>query len=152
MKKLTRERITTKESACPFWLLDCPRKPSMDVMGARRLLLLAFAILLSTPWASAEEKPSPFPLLRPGGSPLVRRTQERLKQQRYYKGTPDGVMDAQTKRALRRYQEERHLESCGCLTLKTAKALGFVTSLDLRRDRGSRKGKTFLASSQKMPP
>lgn len=69
----------------------------------------------------------------PGGADLplsspemVRRAQLALKDQGYYEGEADGVMNARTSSALRAYQREHKFSETGDLDPQTAKSLGIV--------------------------
>jgi peptidoglycan hydrolase-like protein with peptidoglycan-binding domain len=57
---------------------------------------------------------------------MVRRAQVALKDQGYYEGDADGVMNPRTASALRAYQREHQLSETGDLDPKTAKSLGIV--------------------------
>ncbi len=53
-------------------------------------------------------------------SNTVKKTQTELKQKGYYDGEVDGVLGAQTRASLRRYQKEKGLAGDGRLTHETA--------------------------------
>jgi len=57
-------------------------------------------------------------------SSTVKQTQTELKQKGYYDGDIDGVLGAQTRAGLRRYQKEKGLAGDGRLTHDTAIELG----------------------------
>src|SRR5215471_12919007 len=57
---------------------------------------------------------------------MVRRAQLALKDQGYYEGEADGVMNARTSGALRAYQKEHNLQVTGDLDPPTAGRLGIV--------------------------
>lgn len=57
---------------------------------------------------------------------MVRRAQSALKDQGYYEGDSDGVMNPRTSSALRVYQKEHRLSETGDLDPQTAKSLGIV--------------------------
>lgn len=55
---------------------------------------------------------------------VVRNVQQRLRQQGFYSGTPDGIWGARTQGAVERFQKSRGLEVTGDLNPMTAQALG----------------------------
>ena len=57
-------------------------------------------------------------------SKTVKQVQSELKEKGYYDGDVDGVLGAQTRAGLRRYQKEKGLEGDGRLTHDTAIHLG----------------------------
>jgi peptidoglycan hydrolase-like protein with peptidoglycan-binding domain len=57
---------------------------------------------------------------------MVRRAQLALKDQGYYEGDTDGIMNPRTSSALRAYQREHQLTETGDLDPKTARSLGIV--------------------------
>lgn len=57
-------------------------------------------------------------------SKAVKQAQTELKQKGYYDGDVDGVLGAQTRAGLRRYQKEKSLAGDGRLTHDTAIQLG----------------------------
>ena len=57
-------------------------------------------------------------------SKTVKQAQSELKQKGYYDGEIDGVLGAQTRAGLRRYQKEKGIEGDGRLTHDTAIHLG----------------------------
>lgn len=57
---------------------------------------------------------------------MVRRAQVALKDQGYYEGEADGVMNPRTSSALRAYQKEHRLSETGDLDPQTAKSLGIL--------------------------
>jgi len=69
---------------------------------------------------SAASEPAP-PLSSPE---MVRRAQAALKDQGYYEGDADGLMNPRTSSALRVYQREHKLPETGDLDPQTAKSLG----------------------------
>ena len=71
---------------------------------------------------STANEPAP-PLSSPE---MVRRAQSALKDQGYYEGDADGLMNPRTSSALRAYQREHKLPETGDLDPQTAKSLGIV--------------------------
>lgn len=67
---------------------------------------------------------------------MVRRAQIALKDQGYYEGESDGVMNPRTSGALRAYQKEHRLSETGDLDPQTAKSLGIVGAQSVP-DRGT---------------
>lgn len=67
---------------------------------------------------------------------MVRRAQVALKDQGYYEGESDGVMNPRTSSALRVYQKEHRLSETGDLDPQTAKSLGIVGAQSVA-DRGT---------------
>jgi len=67
---------------------------------------------------------------------MVRRAQIALKDQGYYEGESDGVMNPRTSSALRAYQKEHRLSETGDLDPQTAKSLGIVGAATVA-DRGT---------------
>jgi len=65
-------------------------------------------------------------------SNTVKATQTELKQKGYYDGEVDGVLGAQTRAGLRRYQKEKGLAGDGRLTHETANHLGVAGKGDPR--------------------
>lgn len=63
---------------------------------------------------------------------MVRRAQGALREQGYYEGEADGVMNARTSGALRAYQREHNLQETGDLDPPTAKRLGIVGAASAR--------------------
>jgi peptidoglycan hydrolase-like protein with peptidoglycan-binding domain len=59
-------------------------------------------------------------------SKTVKQAQTELKQKGYYDGDIDGVLGAQTRAGLRRYQKEKSLAGDGRLTQETANHLGIA--------------------------
>jgi len=57
---------------------------------------------------------------------MVRRAQGQLRDQGYYEGEADGVMNSRTSSALRAYQREHNLQETGDLDPQTAKSLGII--------------------------
>ena len=73
------------------------------------------------------DRTDPAPVDQPLSSPeMVRRAQLALKDQGYYEGEADGVMNARTSGALRSYQREHNLQVTGDLDPQTAAKLGIV--------------------------
>lgn len=68
---------------------------------------------------------------------MVRRAQLALKEQGYYEGETDGIMNARTSGALRAYQREHNLQETGDLDPQTAKKLGIAgaSTIDRTPDR-----------------
>ena len=89
---------------------------------ARSLFILRIAVLslgcLLAPIASS------FADDHHVSSKTVKQTQTELKQKGYYDGDVDGVLGAQTRASLRRYQKEKGLAGDGRLTHETAIHLG----------------------------
>jgi peptidoglycan hydrolase-like protein with peptidoglycan-binding domain len=71
---------------------------------------------------STANEPAP-PLSSPE---MVRRAQAALRDQGYYEGDADGLMNPRTSSALRIYQREHKLPETGDLDPQTAKSLGIV--------------------------
>ena len=72
---------------------------------------------------AANEPPPPL------SSPeMVRRAQAALRDQGYYEGEPDGLMNPRTAAALRVYQREHKLPETGDLDPQTAKSLGILNA------------------------
>jgi hypothetical protein len=72
---------------------------------------------------AANEPPPPL------SSPeMVRRAQAALRDQGYYEGEPDGLMNPRTSAALRVYQREHKLPETGDLDPQTAKSLGILNA------------------------
>ena len=71
---------------------------------------------------STANEPAP-PLSSPE---MVRRAQAALRDQGYYEGDADGLMNPRTSSALRVYQREHKLPETGDLDPQTAKSLGIV--------------------------
>lgn len=65
---------------------------------------------------------------------MVRRAQGALREQGYYEGDADGVMNARTSAALRTYQREHNLGETGDLDPQTAGSLG-ITNAPAQNDR-----------------
>jgi peptidoglycan hydrolase-like protein with peptidoglycan-binding domain len=57
---------------------------------------------------------------------MVRRAQGALKEQGYYEGEADGVMNSRTSSSLRAYQREHKLQETGDLDPQTARSLGIM--------------------------
>lgn len=57
---------------------------------------------------------------------MVRRAQGALKEQGYFEGEADGVMNSRTSTALRAYQREHNLQETGDLDPQTARSLGIM--------------------------
>ena len=57
---------------------------------------------------------------------MVRRAQGALKDQGYFEGEADGVMNSRTSSALRAYQREHKLQETGDLDPQTARSLGIM--------------------------
>jgi peptidoglycan hydrolase-like protein with peptidoglycan-binding domain len=60
----------------------------------------------------------------------VKHAQQALKDKGYYNGHVNGVMDTNTRNALRRYQQDQGLSAGGRLTTETAEHLGIVAHGD----------------------
>jgi peptidoglycan hydrolase-like protein with peptidoglycan-binding domain len=72
-------------------------------------------------------RPEPSAPDLPLSSPeMVKRAQAALRDQGYYEGEADGVMNSRTSSALRTYQREHKLPETGDLDPQTAKSLGIV--------------------------
>ena len=67
-----------------------------------------------------------IPALPLSAPEMVRRAQGALKEQGYYEGDADGVMNSRTSSALRAYQREHNLQETGDLDPQTAKSLGIM--------------------------
>jgi len=63
-------------------------------------------------------------------SKTVKQAQTELKQKGYYEGGVDGVLGAQTRAGLRRYQKEKGLAGDGRLTHETGIHLGIAAKAD----------------------
>lgn len=85
---------------------------------------------------SESDTQSPGPALPLSSPEMVRRAQVALKDQGYYEGATDGVMNPRTSSALRAYQREHHLSETGDLDPQTAKSLGIVGTSNAA-DRGT---------------
>jgi peptidoglycan hydrolase-like protein with peptidoglycan-binding domain len=72
---------------------------------------------------------------------MVRRAQVALKDQGYYEGESDGVMNPRTSSALRAYQKEHRLPETGDLDPQTAKSLAILGAQRVA-DRGTPDGGT----------
>jgi peptidoglycan hydrolase-like protein with peptidoglycan-binding domain len=59
-------------------------------------------------------------------SDIVRRAQTELRRERLYNGRITGRLDAETRDAIQRFQEERGLPTTGRLDRETALAMGIV--------------------------
>jgi peptidoglycan hydrolase-like protein with peptidoglycan-binding domain len=70
-----------------------------------------------------DPSPADLPL---SSSEMVRRAQLALKDQGYYEGEADGVMNSRTSGALRSYQREHNLQVTGDLDPPTAAKLGIL--------------------------
>lgn len=84
---------------------------------------------------------SDAPALPLSAPEMVHRAQSALKDQGYYEGEADGVMNSRTSSALRAYQREHNLQETGDLDPQTARSLGILGSptgsdrtADRRRD------------------
>jgi hypothetical protein len=76
---------------------------------------------------SDADRTDPASVDQPLSSPeMVRRAQLALKDQGYYEGEADGVMNARTSGALRSYQREHNLQVTGDLDPQTAAKLGIT--------------------------
>jgi peptidoglycan hydrolase-like protein with peptidoglycan-binding domain len=97
-------------------------------MALLRMLLFALTCCLVAGGSPirAEEKPSPFPQKRPRVkfSDLVKRVQETLRAENYYRGSVDGILGPQTRAALEQYQKDRNLDAVGRLNWETIDSLG----------------------------
>jgi peptidoglycan hydrolase-like protein with peptidoglycan-binding domain len=81
---------------------------------------------VESPTANAPDLPLSSP-------EMVRRAQLALKEQGYYEGETDGVMNARTSGALRVYQREHNLPETGDLDPQTAKKLGIAGASNIGR-------------------
>ncbi len=81
----------------------------------------------------AERSTAGAPDLPLSSPEMVRRAQGALREQGYYEGESDGVMNARTSGALRAYQREHNLQETGDLDPQTAKRLGIVGSSSVER-------------------
>jgi peptidoglycan hydrolase-like protein with peptidoglycan-binding domain len=73
---------------------------------------------------------------------MIRKAQTALKEQGYYEGQADGVINARTSAALKSYQREHKLQENGELDAQTANSLGLYkpsSSRDRDRDPGGRR-------------
>ena len=71
---------------------------------------------------------------------MIRKAQTALKEQGYYEGQADGVINARTSAALKSYQREHKLEENGELDSQTANSLGLYKPASSRdRDPGGRR-------------
>jgi len=85
---------------------------------------------------SDSDTQSASPTLPLSSPEMVRRAQTALKDQGYYEGEADGVMNPRTSSALRAYQREHRLSETGDLDPQTAKSLGIVGTSSVP-DRGT---------------
>jgi peptidoglycan hydrolase-like protein with peptidoglycan-binding domain len=85
---------------------------------------------------SDSDAQSAGPTLSLSSPEMVRRAQVALKDQGYYEGATDGVMNPRTSSALRAYQREHQLSETGDLDPQTAKSLGIVGASNAA-DRGT---------------
>jgi peptidoglycan hydrolase-like protein with peptidoglycan-binding domain len=74
-----------------------------------------------------------IPALPLSAPEMVRRAQGALKEQGYYEGDADGVMNSRTSSALRAYQREHNLQETGDLDPQTAKSLGIMGASAVNR-------------------
>jgi peptidoglycan hydrolase-like protein with peptidoglycan-binding domain len=81
----------------------------------------------------AESPAATVPDLPLSSPEMVRRAQLALKEQGYYEGETDGVMNARTSGALRAYQREHNLQETGDLDPQTAKKLGIAGASNIDR-------------------
>ncbi|HTG17984.1 MAG TPA: peptidoglycan-binding domain-containing protein, partial [Blastocatellia bacterium] len=71
---------------------------------------------------------------------MIRKAQTALKEQGYYEGQADGVINTRTSAALKSYQREHKLEENGELDSQTANSLGLYKPTSSRdRDPGARR-------------
>lgn len=82
----------------------------------------------SEPESHSDEDQGAGPSLPLSSPEMVRRAQSALKDQGYYEGDADGVMNPRTSSALRVYQKEHRLSETGDLDPQTAKSLGIVNA------------------------
>src|SRR5262249_34663920 len=68
----------------------------------------------------------PEPPLDLSSSEAIRRAQIALKEQGYYEGGADGVMNPRTSTALKVFQQEHKLAETGALDEPTARSLGIM--------------------------
>lgn len=85
---------------------------------------------------SGSDTQSAGPTLPLSSPEMVRRAQTALRDQGYYEGEADGVMNPRTSSALRVYQREHHLSETGDLDPQTAKSLGIIGASTVS-DRGT---------------
>jgi peptidoglycan hydrolase-like protein with peptidoglycan-binding domain len=85
---------------------------------------------------SDSDTQSAGPTLPLSSPEMVRRAQVALKDQGYYEGETDGVMNPRTSSALRVYQREHRLSETGDLDPQTAKSLG-IGGASNAADRGT---------------
>lgn len=64
-----------------------------------------------------------------GGDPAIATVQQALSQRGYYRGAANGLMDADTQRALRFYQSNNRLEATGLPNDETFYSLGLIPRL-----------------------
>ena len=85
---------------------------------------------------------------------MIRKAQTELKEQGYYEGQADGVINARTSAALRSYQREHKLAENGELDPPTANSLGLYkpsSSRDRDRDPGGRHSMPAPESNRDRP-
>lgn len=58
------------------------------------------------------------------GNSTLKKAQKKLNQLGYHCGTPDGIMGAKTRKAIKKFQKKKHIKITGTLTKKTKKKLG----------------------------
>ena len=96
----------------------------------------------STPETSAPEEASaeaPVQDNQPLSSrEMISRAQTALKEQGYYEGQADGVMNARTSTALKTYQKENKLPQTGDLDPETARSLGILGPRNAARSTSNR--------------
>ena len=99
---------------------------------------------------SAVDEAGPNATDLPLSSPeMIRKAQTALKEQGYYEGQADGVINARTSAALRSYQREHKLEENGELDSQTANSLGLYKPSSSRdRDPGGRRSMPALESNR----
>lgn len=113
------------------------RSGKVDPVGARNDLPDRPAPERSEPESRSDSDGQSAGSTLPLSSPeMVRRAQIALKDQGYYEGDADGVMNARTSSALRVFQREHRLPETGDLDPQTAKSLGIVGASNVV-DRGT---------------
>lgn len=79
--------------------------------------------------SGVDAPPTAGPDLPLSSPEMVRRAQLALKDQGYYEGDTDGVMNPRTSTALRAYQREHQLSETGDLDPQTARSLGILGNI-----------------------
>ncbi len=107
--------------------VDQPRPDRTDPVGARTDVPDRPVTERADPESRSDsDTQSAGPTLPLSSPEMVRRAQVALKDQGYYEGDTDGVMNPRTSSALRAYQREHQLSETGDLDPQTAKSLGIV--------------------------